>query len=84
MDDKALEASLVAIVKGIFTGPNREELSVNNVRQQCERENGLEDGFFNSAEWKTRSKVIIKGKVVRCTWHTVDQRAPIAGANRTS
>lgn len=75
MDDKALEASLVAIVKGVFTGPNREELSVNNVRQKCEEENGLEEGFFNSPEWKNRSKLVIKGKVVRCTWHIVDRGA---------
>lgn len=67
MDDQLLEASLVAIVKDVFTGPHREELSVNNVRQQCEAENGLEEGFFNSAEWKSRSKAIIKGKVVRRT-----------------
>ena len=64
MDDKALESSLVAIVKELFSGPNRDQLSVNTVRQQCEEENGLEEGFFNSAEWKTKSKVIIKGKVV--------------------
>lgn len=65
MDDTALETSLVAIVRGIFTGPNREELSVNTVRQKCEEENGLEEGFFNSLEWKNRSKLIIKSEVVR-------------------
>lgn len=64
MEDGNLESSLVAIVKELFSGPDRAQLSVNNVRKQCEERHGLEDGFFNSAEWKTRSKLIIKNKVV--------------------
>lgn len=63
MDDKTLEDALVATVHDIFEGL-REELSVNNVRKRCESDNGLEEGFFGSAEWKVKSKLIIKGRVV--------------------
>lgn len=64
MDNKSLEDALVLTVHDIFEGSQRDELSVNNVRKQCEEKNGLADGFFASTEWKTRSKTIIKGKVV--------------------
>lgn len=63
MDDKTLEDALVLAVHEIFDG-SREELSVNNVRKQCESKHGLEEGFFASAEWKLKSKTIIKGRVV--------------------
>lgn len=63
MDDKTLEDALVLTVHEIFDG-SREELSVNNVRKQCESKHGLEEGFFGSAEWKLKSKTIIKGRVV--------------------
>lgn len=65
MDDKSLEGLLVATVHELFASPNRDELSVNNVRKTAEGNNGLEDGFFSSAEWKGKSKTIIKAKVVR-------------------
>lgn len=67
MDDKALEASLVAIVNELFTGPNRDDLSVNTVRKQCEEKEGLSTGFLSSGEWKGKSKTIIKEKVVSYT-----------------
>lgn len=65
MDDKALDASLVAIVQDLFSGPDRDQLSVNTVRQRCEEQHGLDDGFFNGPDWKKRSKDVIKAKVVR-------------------
>lgn len=64
-DQKALEDALVLTVHDIFEGSHREELSVNNVRKQCEEKNGLADGLFtSSAEWKAKSKAIIKERVV--------------------
>lgn len=65
MEDKDLEASLLAIVKELFSGPGREDLSVNNVRTKCEKENGLEEGFFANGDWKSKSKQLIKNQVVR-------------------
>jgi hypothetical protein len=65
MEDKDLEASLLAIVKEIFSGPGREDLSVNTVRTKCEEDNGLEEGFLAKGEWKAKSKELIKNQVVR-------------------
>lgn len=65
MEDKDLEASLLATVKELFSGPTREDLSVNTVRTKCEAENGLEEGFFAKGEWKAKSKELIKNQVVR-------------------
>lgn len=65
MEDKDLEASLLAIVKELFSGPGREDLSVNTVRTKCEKENGLEEGFFAKGDWKSKSKELIKNQVVR-------------------
>lgn len=65
MDDAALSAALVAAVRELFKGPNRDQLSVNNVRKQVEEEHGLDSGFFAGAEWKGRSKTLIKETVVR-------------------
>lgn len=64
MEDKDLEASLLAVVKELFSGPSREDLSVNTVRTKCEKENGLEEGFFAQGEWKSKSKELIKNQVV--------------------
>lgn len=77
MDDKTLEDALVVMVHDIFE-KDREELSVNNVRKRCETQLELEEGFFASAEWKGKSKGIIKGRVVSvllmllqwCPWVT--------------
>ncbi|POS77544.1 hypothetical protein DHEL01_v204072 [Diaporthe helianthi] len=63
MGDKALEASLVAAVKELFSGPGRDDLSVNTVRTKCEKENGLEEGFFAKGGWKAKSKELIKSQV---------------------
>lgn len=64
MEDKDLEASLLAVVKELFSGPSRGDLSVNTVRTKCEKENGLEEGFFAQGEWKAKSKELIKNQVV--------------------
>lgn len=64
MDDAALSAALVAAVRELFQGSNRDQLSVNNVRKQVEEEHGLDSGFFAGPEWKSRSKTLIKDTVV--------------------
>lgn len=64
MEDKDLEASILATVKELFSGPTREDLSVNTVRTKCEKENGLEEGFLAKGEWKSKSKELIKNQVV--------------------
>lgn len=69
MEDKELEAALLATVKELFSGPSREDLSVNTVRTKCEEKHGLEDGFFAKGVWKSKSKDIIKKQVVRHSPH---------------
>lgn len=63
-EDKDLESLLAVSAREYFTGPNRESLSVNNVRKHAEEKEGLGEGFFTSDEWKGRSKQIIKDVVV--------------------
>ncbi|KAI1811622.1 hypothetical protein GGS20DRAFT_562213 [Poronia punctata] len=38
-------------------------VTVNSVRQEAEEHNGLEKGFFVTAEWKSRSKAVITESV---------------------
>ncbi|KAL8289599.1 hypothetical protein RB597_001295 [Gaeumannomyces tritici] len=60
---KALEEALIAAARDIFNSSLRGELSVNGVRARVEQEQELESGFFTSANWKGRSKDIIKDAV---------------------
>lgn len=39
-------------------------VTVNSVRQDAQERNGLENGFFVTPEWKSRSKALITGFVV--------------------
>lgn len=41
-----------------------DETTVNKVRKQTEENLSLDDGFFSSAEWKQKSKSLIKDRVV--------------------
>ena len=41
-----------------------EATTVNKVRKQVEEDLGLEDGFFSSGQWKSKSKTLIKERVV--------------------
>lgn len=81
MDDTGLSAAIVAAVRQLFQGPNRDQLSVNNVRKQVEEEHGLESGFFAAPEWKSRSKTLIKETVVclRLVYLTPYENAEILG-----
>lgn len=53
--------------RDIFNSGQRDELSVNGVRARVEQELELGFGFFTSANWKGRSKDIIKDAVVSFT-----------------
>lgn len=67
-DDKALETALADAVHALWTGPDRDQLSVNTVRKQVEEAQGLDSGFFAGPDWKGRSKAVIKDAVV-CLLH---------------
>jgi hypothetical protein len=62
--DKAIEAELAQAVRNIYNSSQRDQLSVNLVRQRVEDELDLEDGFFKSSDWKIKSKDIIKNALV--------------------
>jgi hypothetical protein len=60
---KKLEAALIDGTCEVFK-VEPDATSVNKVRKQVEEKLGLEDGFFQSEEWKSRSKSLIKHYVV--------------------
>lgn len=64
LDDQALEALLVSVVRKFWSGPQKDSLTVNSVRMQAEETQGLAVGFFAEPKWKSRSKEIIKETVV--------------------
>ena len=57
--NKAIEASLRNAVEKAYK-EDRDSLTVKRVRTQVESNLGLVDGFFTSAEWKDKSKALIK------------------------
>ncbi|KAG6013952.1 hypothetical protein E4U54_006070 [Claviceps lovelessii] len=59
---KELEAALIDGTYHIFT-TEPDATTVNKVRKHVEEEQGLEEGFFTSHEWKQKSKAIIKEHV---------------------
>ena len=61
---KMLEAELAGTVRDIYNGSERDELTVNLVRERVESKLGLDDGFFKRGEWKVKSKDVIKDTVV--------------------
>lgn len=68
-----LAAALLKATDEIFQA-EPDATTVNKVRKQAESDLGLEEDFFLSAEWKSKSKSLIKGQVVRflssckCQW----------------
>lgn len=62
--DKAIAKELVDVVRQMYNGPNREQLSVNYARHVVEEKLKLEDGFLKEGDWKEKSKQIIKGTCV--------------------
>ena len=43
----------------------KDQLSVNQVRAQAEKQLKLDDGFLKTGAWKEKSKVLIKKEAVR-------------------
>jgi hypothetical protein len=63
--DKAIAKELADVVRRVYNGPKREQLSVNYARQAVEESLKLEDGFLKQGDWKARSKRIILDTMVR-------------------
>jgi hypothetical protein len=58
--DAALEKALVDAVHHMLATGDDAGVTVNSVRKYVEEKLDLEDGFFRAAEWKTRSKELIR------------------------
>lgn len=52
-------------VRRMFKGPERDDLTVNSVRDHVERDLHLEPGFLKTGSWKQESKNIVKSENVR-------------------
>lgn len=64
--EKQIIAELHASIEKIYADPaSRESLTVRVVRDLVEPKLGLEKGFLTQAEWKEKSKKIIKEYAVR-------------------
>lgn len=61
---KKLEAALVAATNTVFQA-EPDATTVNKVRKQAEIDLDLDENFFTSTEWKSKSKNLIKERVVR-------------------
>ncbi|KAK4119123.1 hypothetical protein N657DRAFT_650543 [Parathielavia appendiculata] len=57
--DKAIAKALADVVRKVYNGPNRDQLTVNYARQTTEDSLKLADGFLKEGDWKLRSKEII-------------------------
>lgn len=60
---KKLEAALLKATNQIFQA-EPDATTVNKVRKQAESDLDLDEDFFLSGEWKSKSKSIIKTQVV--------------------
>jgi hypothetical protein len=65
-EDEIEQALLDATYQVFQATPD--ETTVNKIRKQTEENLSLDDGFFSSAEWKQKSKSLIKERVV-CLAH---------------
>jgi hypothetical protein len=63
--DKAIAKELADVVRRVYNGPKRDQLSVNYARQAVEESLKLGDGYLKEGDWKARSKQIILETVVR-------------------
>ena len=57
--DSAIAEELAGVVRQIYNGPNRDELTVNLAREAAEKTLKLGDGFLKAGDWKAKSKQII-------------------------
>jgi hypothetical protein len=72
---KELTAELVIAVREIYNSDV--PVTVNGVRQRVEEKLDLDEGFFKEADWKDKSKEIIKDAVV--STRTQLSQAPTKG-----
>ncbi len=63
--DTAIAKQLADVVRQIYNGPKRDELTVNHARQVAESNLKLDDGFLKGGDWKAKSKQIIVDTLVR-------------------
>jgi hypothetical protein len=63
--DKTVLDSIKYTVRNLFQGPDRNELTVNNVRSQVEAALQLDSGFLKEGSWKQKSKELVKAEYVR-------------------
>jgi hypothetical protein len=76
--DSVIAKQLAGVVRQIYNGPDRDQLTVNHAREAAEKKLKLEDGFLKAADWKAKSKQIIVETLVshhkqaaggsRCPW----------------
>lgn len=65
---KEIEQALLDGTYEVYsTAPD--DTTVNKVRGHVEEKLGLDDGFFSTGDWKSKSKVVIKGRVVCSALH---------------
>ncbi|KAL5594309.1 hypothetical protein BROUX41_001251 [Berkeleyomyces rouxiae] len=57
--DETIEAELGAAVKDLWKR-NRDEITVNGVREAVENKLGLDSGFLKSPEWNRKSRDLVK------------------------
>lgn len=62
--DKVLSNAIRTAVRRMFKGPDRDNLTVNNIREQVETELHLDAGFLKQGSWKQESKSIVKAESV--------------------
>jgi len=62
--DKVLSDAIRTAVRRMFKGPDRDSLTVNNVREQVEAELHLDAGFLKLGSWKQESKSLVKAESV--------------------
>jgi hypothetical protein len=58
--EKVLSDAIRNAVRRMFNGPDRDDLTVNKIRKQVEKELHLDAGFFKEGSWKQESKNIVK------------------------
>jgi len=64
--EDAIATELQSTVERIYQSDDRDQLSVNYVRQVVEKKLKLEEGHLKDGDWKARSKQIIHDALVSC------------------
>ena len=65
--DKVVSDAIRNDVRRMFIGPDRDNLTVNKIRQNVAAELHLENGFFKQGSWKQQSKNIVRTENVIST-----------------